>query len=174
MTDHMLLEKFTENLNVRKEELLELQRLCALREIENALVQDQLNEICNEVLTGHPFYAERDCIREWNGVFIYKGDRIIAYNYQWLMSAADYKEFQELCRPKKIETGLVDEDGNYTEKGNTEKRLMGVKSRLMRFVISLLPEDFPDRKKLEEAVEHKGCYSYRTRKMLLEIAMRLR
>ena len=174
LREYSLLEEFTENMNERKEEILTLQRLYMLSKIENTLIQEQFNDICNEVLSEHPFYAECDCIREWNGIYIYKGDRIIAYNYQWLMSVADYKEFHEFCRLKWVEAGLISEDGNYTEKGNTEKRLMGVKSRLIRLAVSILPEEFPNRNKLEDAVHYKGCYSYKVREKLFELMMEIR
>lgn len=40
--------------------------------------------------------------------------------------------------------------------------------------LEIYTEDFPNKKLLEDAIEYKGCQSYKTRETLFELVMKLR
>lgn len=174
MGNKTLLERFTELANGRKAEIVELQHIYLLKQIENEIVQERFKEVYNKVLAENPFYSERDCERRRNENKIFKGDRILSSDYQWLMSTEDYDKFLEICRKEHFAAGLTDEEGRYTEETNTENQLNDIKEKLIHLSVEILPEEFPNRKLLEDAIEYKGRQSYKTRETLFELVMKLR
>ena len=174
MENKTLLERFTDIANSRKAEIVELQHLYLLKQIENEVVQERFKEVYNRVLAETPFYSDRDCERSRSGNKISKGDRILSSDDQWCMSTEDYDRFLEICRKGNFATGLTDEDERYTEETNTENQLMEIKEKLIRLSVDILPDDFPNKKLLEEAIEYKGHNSYKTRETLFELIMKLR
>ena len=115
MENKNLLEKFTELVNSRKVEIVELQHMYLLKQIENEIVQERFKEVYNKVLAENPFYSDRDCERSRSRNKISKGDRILSSDDQWLMSTEDYNRFLEICRKEDFAAGLTDEEGRYTE-----------------------------------------------------------
>ena len=174
MENKTLLERFTEIANSRKAEIVELQHLYLLKQIENEVVQERFKEVYNRVLAETPFYSDRDCERSRSGNKISKGDRILSSDDQWCMSTEDYDRFLEICKEEDYAAGLTDEEGRYTEETNTENQLMEIKEKLIRLSVDILPDDFPNKKLLEEAIEYKGHNSYKTRETLFELIMKLR
>ena len=174
MENKTLLERFTEIANSRKAEIVELQHMYLLKQIENEIVQKRFKEVYNKVLAENPFYSDRDCERSRSGNKISKGDRILSSDDQWLMSTEDYDKFLEICRREDFVAGLTDEEGRYTEETNTENQLNDIKEKLIRLSVEILPDDFPNKKLLEDAIEYKGYQSYKTRKTLFELVMKLR
>ena len=174
MGNKTLLERFTELANNRKAEIMELQHMYLLKQIENEIVQGRFKEVDNKVLEENPFYSDRDCKRSESGNRISKGDRILSSDDQWLMSIEDYNKFLEICKKENYVVGLTDEEGRYTEETNTENQLKDIKEKLIRLSVEILPEDFPNKKLLEDAIEYKGCQSYKTRETLFELVMKLR
>ncbi len=174
MKNKTLLERFTEFANNRKAEIIELQHMYLLKQIENEIVQERFREVYNKVLEENPFYPNRDCTRNRSGNKISKDDRILSSGDQWLMSTEDYDKFLEICRKEVFIAGLTDEEGRYTEETNTENQLRDIKERLIRLSVEILPDDFPNKKLLEEAIEYKGYQSYRTQETLFELVMKLR
>lgn len=174
MESKTLLERFTELANSRKTEIVELQHIYLLKQIENEIVQEQFKEVYNKVLAENPFYSDRDCERSRNGNKISKGDRILLSDDQWCMSTEDYDRFLEICRKEDFAAGLTDEEGRYTEETNTENQLRDIKEKLIRLSVEILPDDFPNKKLLEDAIEYKGRNSYKTRETLFELVMKLR
>lgn len=174
MENKILLERFTELANSRKAEIMELQHIYLLKQIENEIVQERFNEVYNKVLAENPFYSDRDCERNRSGNKISKGDRIFSSDDQWYMSTEDYDRFLEICRKEFYAAGLTDEEGRYTEETNTENQLRDIKEKLICLSVEILPDDFPNKKLLEDAIEYKGCNSYKTRGTLFELVMKLR
>lgn len=174
MKNKTLLERFTDIANSRKAEIVELQHLYLLKQIENEVVQERFKEVYNKVLAENPFYSDRDCERSRSGNKISKGDRILSSDDQWCMSTEDYDRFLEICKEEDYAAGLTDEEGRYTEETNTENQLMEIKERLIRLSVDILPDDFPNKKLLEEAIDYKGHNSYKTRETLFELVMKLR
>lgn len=174
MTNKTLLERFTELANSRKAEIMELQHMYLLKQIENEIVQVRFKEVYNKILAENPFYSNRDCERSRNGNKISKGDRILSSDDQWLMSTEDYDKFLEICKREDFAAGLTDEEGRYTEVTNTENQLNDIKEKLIRLSVKILPDDFPNKKLLEDAIEYKGYQSYKTRETLFELVMKLR
>lgn len=174
MANKTLLERFTELANNRKAEIVELQHMYLLKQIENEIVQERFKEVYNKVLKENPFYSDRDCERSKRENKISKGDRILSSDDQWLMSTEDYDKFLEICRREDFIAGLTDEEGRYTEETNTENQLRDIKERLIRLSVEILPDDFPNKKLLEDAIEYKGYQSYKTRETLFELIMKLR
>lgn len=174
MENKTLLERFTELANSRKSEIVELQHMYLLKQIENEIVQERFNEVYNKVLVEHPFYSDHDCVRSKSGNKIFKGDRILSSDDQWLMSTEDYDSFLEICRKEDFVAGLTDEEGRYTEETNTENQLRDIKEKLIRLSVEILPDDFPNKRLLEDAIEYKGYQSYKTRETLFELIMKLR
>lgn len=174
MENKTLLERFTELTNSRKAEIVELQHMYLLKQIENEIVQERFKEVDNKVLAENPFYSERDCERSRGGNKISKGDRILSSGDQWLMSTKDYDKFLEICRKELFASSLTDEEGRYTEETNTENQLNDIKDKLIRLSVEILPDDFPNKKLLEDAIEYKGYQSYKTRETLFELVMKLR
>lgn len=174
MENKTLLERFTELANSRKAEIIELQHMYLLKRIENEIVQERFKEVYNKILAENPFYSDRDCERSRSGNKISKGDRILSSDNQWLMSTEDYDEFLEIFRKESFATGLTDEDGRYTEETNTENQLRDIKERLIYLSVKILPDDFPNKKLLEDAIKYKGRNSYKTRETLFELIMKLR
>lgn len=174
MENKTLLERFVELANNRKAEIMELQHMYLLKQIENEIVQERFKEVNNKVLKKNPFYSDRNYERSKSGNKISKGDRILSSDDQWLMSTEDYGKFMEICRRENFIAGLTDEEGRYTEETNTENQLRDIKERLIRLSVEILPDDFPNKKLLEEAIEYKGYQSYKTREMLFELVMKLR
>ena len=174
MENKTLLERFTELANNRKVEIVELQHMYLLKQIENEIVQERFKEVYNKVLAENPFYFDRNCERCRSGNKISKGDRILSSDDQCLMSTEDYDRFLEICRKEFYAAGLTDEEGKYTEETNTENQLRDIKESLIRLSVEILPDDFPNKKLLEDAIEYKGCNSYKTRETLFELVMKLR
>lgn len=174
MANKTLLKRFTELANSRKTEIMDLQHMYLLKQIENEIVQERFKEVYNKVLAENPFYSDRDCERSRNGNKISKGDRILSSDDQWLMSIDDYDKFLEICRKENFAAGFTDEEGRYTEETNTENQLNNIKEKLIRLSVEILPDDFPNKKLLEDAIEYKGRQSYKTREMLFELIMKLR
>ena len=174
MENKTLLERFTEIANSRKAEIVELQHMYLLKQIENEVVQERFKEVYNKILAENPFYSDRDCKRSRSGNKISKGDRIFSSDDQWCMNTKDYDRFLEICRKEFFATGLTYEDGRYTEETNTENQLRDIKEKLIRLSVEILPDDFPSKKLLEDAIKFKGRNSYKTRERLFELVMRLR
>lgn len=174
MTNKTLLERFVELANNRKAEIMELQHMYLLKQIENEIVQGRFKEVDNKVLEENPFYSDRDCERSESGNRISKGDRILSSDNQWLMSTEDYDKFLEICRKEDFVAGLTDEEGRYTDETNTENQLNDIKEKLIRLSVEILPDDFPNKKLLEDAIEYRGYQSYKVRETLFELVMKLR
>lgn len=174
MENKTLLERFTELANSRKVEIVELQHMYLLKQIENEIVQERFKEVYNKVLAENPFYSDRDCERSRSGNKISKGDRILSSDDQWLMSTEDYDRFLEICRKEDFVAGLTDEEGRYTEETNTENQLRDIKERLICLSVEILPDDFPNKRLLADAIQYKGRNSYKTRETLFELVMKLR
>lgn len=174
MENKTLLERFTKLANSRKAEIVELQHMYLLKQIENEIVQERFKEVYNKVLAENPFYSERDCERSRSGNKISIGDRILSSDDQWLMSTEDYNEFLEMCVNEFYDAGLTDEEGRYTEETNTENQLSEIKEKLIRLSVEILPDDFPNKRLLEDAIEYKGSNSYKTREAFFELIMKLR
>lgn len=174
MENKTLLERFTEIANSRKAEIVELQHMYLLKQIENEVVQERFKEVYNKILAENPFYSDRDCERSRSGNKISKGDRIFSSDDQWCMNTKDYDRFLEICRKENFAAGLTYEDGRYTEETNTENQLKDIKEKLIRLSVEILPDDFPNKKLLEDAIEYKGYQSYKTRETLFELVMKLR
>lgn len=174
MANKTLLERFTEFANSRKAEIVELQHMYLLKQIENEIVQERFKEVYNKVLAENPFYSSCDCERNRSENKISKGDRILSSDDQWLMSTEDYDRFLDICRKEYFAAGLTDEEGRYTEETNTENQLSDIKEKLIRLSVEILPNDFPNKKLLEEAIEYKGHNSWKTRETLFELVMKLR
>ena len=174
MENKTLLERFTDIANSRKAEIVELQHLYLLKQIENEVVQERFKEVYNKVLAENPFYSDRDCERSRSENKISKGDRILSSDDQWCMSTEDYDRFLEICKEEDYAAGLTDEEGRYTEETNTENQLMEIKEKLIRLSVDILPDDFPNKKLLEDAIEYKGHNSYKTKETLFELVMKLR
>ena len=174
MNNKTLLERFTELANIKKVESVELQHIHLLKKIENEMVQERFKEVYNKVLAENPFYSNRDCERSRSGNRISKGDRILSSDDQWLMSTEDYDRFLEICRKEYFAAGLTDKEGRYTKETNTENQLRDIKEKLIRLSVEILPDDFPSKKLLEDAIKFKGRNSYKTRERLFELVMRLR
>lgn len=174
MANKTLLERFTELANSKKAEIVELQHMYLLKQIENEIVQERFKEVYNKILVENPFYSDRDCERSRSGNKISKGDRILSSDDQWLMNTEDYDKFLEICRKELFAAGLTDEEGRYTEETNTENQLMDIKEKLIRLSVEILPDDFPNKKLLEDAIGYKGRQSYETREGLFELVMKLR
>lgn len=174
MENKTLLERFTELANSRKAEIMELQHMYLLKQIENEIVQERFKEVYNKVLAENPFYSDRDYERSRSGNKISKGDRILLSDDQWCMSTEDYYRFLEICRKEDFVAGLTDEEGKYTEETNTENQLRDIEENLIRLSVEILPDDFSNKKLLEDAIEYKGLNSYKTRETLFELIMKLR
>lgn len=153
---------------------MELQYLYLLKQIENEIVQERFKEVYNKVLSKNSFYSDRDYKRSRSGNKISKGDRILSSDDQWCMSAEDYDRFLEICQKEDYAAGLTDAEGRYTEETNTENQLMEIKEKLIRLSVEILPDDFPNKKLLEDAIEYKGHNSYNTRETLFELVMKLK
>lgn len=174
MTSKTLLERFTELANNRKAEIVELQHMYLLKQIENEIVQERFKEVYNKVLADNPFYSDRDCERSRSGNKVSKGDRILSSDEQLLMGKKNYDKFLEICVKEFCAAGLTDEEGRYTEETNTENQLRDIKEKLIRLSVEILPDDFHNKKLLEDAIEYKGRNSYKTRETLFELVMKLR
>lgn len=175
MENKILLERFTELANNRKVEIVELQHMYLLKQIENEIVQERFKEVYNKVLEENPFYVNNPILSESKRKCkLSVGDRIIESDDQWCMSKEDYDRFLEICRKEYFAAGLTDEEGRYTEETNTENQLNDIKEKLIRLSVEILPDDFPNKKLLEDAIEYKGYQSYKTRETLFELVMKLR
>lgn len=174
MESKILLERFMELANSRKAEIMDLQHMYLLKQIENEIVQERFKEVYKKVLAENSFYSDRDCERSRSRNKISKGDRILSSDDQWLMSTEDYNNFLEICRKELSAAGLTDEEGRYTEETNTENQLNNIKEKLIRLSVEILPDDFPNKKLLEDAIEYKGYQSYKIRETLFELVMKLR
>lgn len=174
MENKTLLERFTELANSRKAEIVELQHMYLLKQIENEIVQERFKEVYNKVLADNSFYSDRDCERSRSGNKVSKGDRILSSDDQLLMGKKNYDKFLEICVKEFCAAGLTDEEGRYTEETNTENQLRDIKEKLIRLSVEILPDDFPNKKLLEDAIEYKGRNSYKTRETLFELVMKLK
>lgn len=174
MVNRALLERFTELANSRKAEIVQLQHMFLLKKIENEIVQEKFKDVYNNVLAKNPFYSDRNCERSRSGNKILKGDRILSSDDQWLMSTEDYDKFLKICRKYFFIVGLTDEEGKYIEETNTENQLNDIKENLIRLSVEILPDDFPNKKLLEDAIEYKGYQSYKTRETLFDLVMKLK
>ena len=90
------------------------------------------------------------------------------------MSTENYDRFLEICLKENYAAGLTDKDGRYTEETNTENQLAEIKEKLIRLSVEILPDDFPNKRVLEDAIKYKGRNSYKTRETLFNLIMSLR
>lgn len=174
MANKTLLERFTELANSRKVEIMELQHMYLLKQIENEIVQERFKKVYNKVLAENPFYSDHNYKRGRSGNKISKGDRLLSSDDQWLMSTEVHEKFLEICKKEFFAAGLTDEEGRYTEETNTKNQLNDIKEKLIRLSVEILPDDFPNKKLLEDAIEYKGYQSYKIRETLFELVMKLR
>lgn len=146
------------------------------KQIENEIVRERFKEVYNKVLAENSFYSDCNCewIKKGKISKIFKGDRILSSDDQWFMSTEDYDKFLEICRKEFFIVGLTDEEGRYTRETNTENQLDDIKEKLIRLAVEILPDNFPNKKLLEDAIEYKGYQSYKTRETLFELVMKLR
>ena len=169
MEKKKLLEELEKKINCRKKEIAELQVLYLLKYAENEAVQEMFHKINNEVLQSGSFYAARRCQRK--GMEADVGDRITDYTKVWMLSDADFDLYQKECAKKYYSEGLTDAQGRYTDETDTEQQLGKIKDRLIRLSVEVLPDSFPNKKLLEDAVDFKGRNSYATREKLFELIM---
>lgn len=174
MKNKTLLDKFTELANSHKAEIIDLQAEYLLKQIENEMIQERFKKCHNRVLDEYPFYAERECTRSRSGNNIAVGDRILDCADEWLMSESDFDEYQKRCLPLYVADGLTDAEGVYTEAGNTENQLRELKERLILIGVEILPDDFPNKNLLVDAINYKTCKAYETREKIFELVMQLR
>lgn len=172
MKNKILLDRFTELANSRKAEIIDLQAEYLLKQIENEMIQERFKKCHNRILSEHPYYAERECTRSGNNIAT--GDRILDCADEWLMSESDFDEYQRRCLPLYVEDGLTDAEGVYTEEGNTENQLRELKERLILIGVEILPEDFPNKYLLIDAINYRTCKAYETREKIFELVMQLR
>lgn len=168
-----LLKEFTKLADRKKEEIIKLHYMYLLKKAENEIVQERFREVYNKVLEENPFYSNRDCERGKNKKKICKGERILSSEDQWCMSTEDYDIFLEICKKENYLAGLLDEEGRYTEETNTENQLANIKDRLIRLSVEILPDDFPNKSILENAVVCKGYNWFRIREKMFELIMQL-
>ena len=174
MAIETLLERFTEMANNRRAEIVELQHIYLLKQIQNEIIRERFNVVYDKVLSENPFYAEREFSRNEDGCKISKGDRIFSCTHHYLMSTKDFDRYLEICLKEFYKAGLTDEEGKYTEETNTENQLTEIKNKLIRLSVEILPDDFPNKKLLEDAIEYKGRNSCKIRETLFELVMKLR
>lgn len=174
MENKTLLDRFTELANSRKAEIIDLQAEYLLKQIENEMIQERFKKCRNIVLSEHPYYAERECTRSRSGNNIAAGDRILDCADEWLMSKTDFDEYQKRCLPLYVADGLTDAEGVYTEEGNTENQLRELKERLIIIGVEILPDDFPNKNLLVDAINYKAYKAYETREKIFELVMQLR
>jgi hypothetical protein len=169
-TNNVLLKEFTQAFNKKRTEILELQTEYKLKEIQNEIIQRQFKEIRDNILNDNTFYADSSLTR----LNIKKGDRITDSEFDWLLSQENLDKYQALCRPKFYEAGLTDKDGYYTKDSNTENELAQLKDKLIKLSVNILPNDFPNREVLIDAVNFKSYNSYNTREKLFELIMKVK
>lgn len=174
MESKTLLDRFTELANSRKTEIIDLQTEYLLKQIENEMIQERFKNCHNRVLSEYPYYAERECTRSRSGNNIAAGDRILDCADEWLMSESDFDEYQRRCLLLYVEDGLTDAEGVYTEEGNTENQLRELKKRLILIGVEILPENFPNKNLLIDAINYRTCKAYETREKIFELVMQLR
>lgn len=174
MDEKKILDEFRKLVDSKKQEIMEMQYMYLLKKAENEIVQEQFREVDNKILAEYPFYAYYDCERSKSKKRIYKGERILSSEDQWCMSTEAYDRFLEICRKEFFSAGLTDEEGKYTEETNTENQLKDIKDKLIRLSVEILPDDFPNRKMLEDAIKYEGYNWFRIREKLFELIMQLR
>ena len=174
MENKTLLERFTKIANSRKAEIVELQYLYLFKQIENDIVQERFKEVYNKVLAENIFYSDKDYEGCENRKKISKGDRILSHSDEWCMSESEYERYLKLCCEGFYKANLTDKEGNYTEETNTENQLRDLKEKLIRLAVEILPDDFPNKKLLEDAIEYKSYNSYKAQETLFELIMKLR
>lgn len=174
MKNRTLLDRFTELANGYKTEIIDLQAEYLLKQIENEMIQERFKNCHNRVLSEHPYYAERECVRSKSGNNIAVGDRILDCADEWLMSESAFEEYQKHCLRLYVAEGLTDDEGRYTEEGNTENQLRELKEELILLGVEILPDDFPNKNLLIDAIQYKGYKSYETREKIFELVMQLR
>lgn len=171
MDEKKILDEFRKLVDSKKQEIMEMQYMYLLKKAENEIVQEQFREVDNKILAEYPFYAYYDWSKSKK---IHKGERILSSEDQWCMSTEDYDRFLEICRKDFFSAGLTDEEGRYREETNTENQLKDIKDKLIRLSVEILPDDFPNRKMLEDATKCKGCNWFKLREKMFELIMQLR
>lgn len=68
---------------------------------------------------------------------------------------------------------MTDKEGRYTEEGNTENQLRELKERLIVIGVEILPDDFPNKILLIDAINYKTCKAYEIREKIFELVMQL-
>lgn len=174
MENKTLLDRFMALANSRKAESIDLQAEYLLKQIENEMIQERFKNCHNRVLSEYPYYAERECTRSRSGNNIAVGDRILDCTDEWLMSESDFDEYQKRCLPLYVADGLTDEEGKYTQEGNTENQLRELKEKLILIAVEILPDDFPNKNLLVDAINYRIRKAYEAREKIFELVMRLR
>lgn len=172
MEKNKLLREFEERINSKRTEIEYLQSAYLLKYAENEIIQALFHELGNETLREKEFYSERTCLRK--GIEIAKGERITKYSDIWLLSKEDFDEYQKLWGAKCRKEGLLDAEGRYTEETKTEQQLSEIKEKLIKLSVELLPNDFPNKGVLTDAIIWKGRNSYTIREKLFELIMRIK
>ena len=169
MDEKKILDEFRKLVDSKKQEIMEMQYMYLLKKAENEIVQEQFRENnLHWILDVH--FRE-----DWSkSKKIHKGERILSSEDQWCMSTEDYDRFLEICRKDFFSAGLTDEEGRYREETNTENQLKDIKDKLIRLSVEILPDDFPNRKMLEDATKCKGCNWFKLREKMFELIMQLR
>jgi hypothetical protein len=169
MKNNKLLADFIQAIEDNKAEIINLQIEYKLKEIQNKIVQAKFKDARDKVLNNNEFYATTEMNR-WG---IKKGDRITDSKYDWLLGKEDFDRYQALCTPIFVEENLTDEKGYYTEETNTERQLTQLKDKLIKLSVNILPNDFPKKNLLIDAINFKSYDSYNTRERLFELVMKI-
>lgn len=171
MKENTMLQEFAVLADKRKAEILELQTAYLLKQVENEMVQERFRACRNKVLSEYAYYAERDCRRKEHAISV--GDRITDCSFEWLMSETAYDEYQLFCVTEYVKDNLTDADGCYTKEGNRENQLSELKEKLLRLGVEILPDSFPNKNLLQDAIKFKGPKSYETREKIFELVMKI-
>lgn len=174
MSNNKLLHEFAEKVKERKTEIIELKNQYLIKQIQNEMVQKRFNDIRNKVLEAGLYCAESTHDERRNGKVIKAGDRIINYCDDFLLSDKDFDEYQSICAKEFYKAGLTDASGCYTKDTDTKNQLNEIKDKLISLSVEILPEDFPDKEILENAIKFKCPNSFEIREKLFGLIMQLK
>lgn len=129
-------DEFRVNCETNAQQLNKLFKTFDLAKLGYEMEKAHINDLYNEVLKEHTFYASKDCERLGKKA----GERIEDEQDAFLMSKSDFEKFLALTTPKLAEAGITDSKGYYITNWLTIK--VEAKKELVDFIIdNIVPKE---------------------------------
>ena len=112
MEKEIMIAELSANIEKNRSELLDLMQAYDLAKLGRKQQEEASENIYNQVLAEHEFFANEGCVR----LHIKAGDRIVDDECSFLMSGADLERYLSIAGEYMYKAGITDKEGTYIVK----------------------------------------------------------